>query len=255
MVKTGSQWAKAAVQIDEYERRDNCGEWSKTFFDPSIFSFTTYRFYCNQYRECDRCLDRRSAKFISHFRDMQAAKYNLFYRVVTEDTATKLKKMITYTAFPHLNGSVLLVMAKKNNEVGEDWKVYTEEDIKELLDIYALTPEGRRVTGFASSEKEMHKELGIPEVALTDSIGLTISSIYTDAKANIIDIAGGRAISKYTSIYGYPDIQTIDQAETLCKTMADLYSAALNRVGAKVTVKLEDYIIARVGVLKNIPVE
>jgi len=136
-------------ELDErrLSRIADCGNWAY-WFDPHAGSMKTYKFRCDLFRECPKCLEQRAK---AEFKQWRKVMYEpvAHFTMDSGETDSWLRKAgakkSDYVRYPQKDGTDVLLVQRDlipdASLVGPEW--YHQQDWTKIMD----TPEGRNRSG------------------------------------------------------------------------------------------------------------
>jgi len=158
------------------ERLANCGK-QAYFFNPLTGKQQGYVFYCDLFRECPRCLDRRAKKTYKRVVDLIIKKDKIHTAMVDHEEARNLLRRLganknQFSRFPMDDGNDLLLLDLSELSVDRENVAFVKIDIDWIMAqdwrFIMNTPDGTRKSGMLhipppGPEKEETVQIAVPE--------------------------------------------------------------------------------------------
>ena len=263
-------WDIDTSETKRLSRIATCGKFGGATWSPVKNTWQFIAFRCEQHNDCANCFHCRKILILDNLSCAQ--KYGkLFIAECNEKQTQMLKKEFEYTAYPEskdLTGMILI--QRKGTGLGEDnhnkhsldfammnhngialfpieitASMYLEEH--GIIDRLALTPYGRRITGFAAGRRDAVKArfegVSIDE---EDTVIISVPSIISGASEKAQNRAPKRSLFP---VYGASSPEEVSQ---LLRDMAEAHAKTLQDMGYQTArVEYEDQQIKRTILLSN----
>ena len=218
----------ARVREKRDRRRADCGKWSY-WYDAHTGKRQGYIFFCDLFRDCERCLNRRAEQEKKWILDAHLEK-DLVAVIVTPEEAKRIvrntgAKKKNYVRYPYEdNGTIveMIVIQKEFYDAGfeVDMRWILEQDWKNVV----ATPEGRNKSGTVHMPRTPEDEQGAFTIIDTNQI-------VTDAPSEMV-IAEMDNIIEETSDY---DPRTAEEVQECLKHRTTLLKTRLRMLEYNVT--------------------